>query len=250
MHFVGLSMFDTIILLTGAVEAATLSAALRRHNPHLILCPAETLEELNAIAPQRLRRARLIAFASPIIVPGRILRRLGFGAYNFHPGPPNYPGWAPSQFAVYDRATRFGVTAHVMHERVDSGPIVDVDLFDIPAGISAESLDQMTYARLARQFFALTQALATSPHALPALPVQWCGRRNTRRHCAELCEIPPGIAAEELERRLAAFGDGRLGVTPTVTLHGHRFRLTDADADQAANTSLVAERKVVPAIPA
>jgi len=244
-------MFDTIILLTGAVEEATLGAALRRHNPQLVVRLAETLEALNAIEPQRLRRARLISFASPVIVPGRILRHLGFGAYNFHPGPPNYPGWAPSQFAVYDRATSFGVTAHVMHEQVDSGPIVDVDLFDIPANISAESLNEMTYARLARQFFALAQALATNPQPLPALPIQWCGRRNTKRHCAELCDIPPGISPDELARRIAAFGDGRLGVTPTVTLHGHRFRLTGADSVPLAEAAtLTAEQKMAPAIPA
>lgn len=245
-------MFDTIILLTGPVEEAALSAALLRHNPHLALIPAKSLDQLNTIEPRRLRRARLIAFASPVIVPGRVLRRLSFGAYNFHPGPPNYPGWAPSHFAIYDRATSFGVTAHLMHERVDSGPIVDVDLFDIPPGISAEALDEMTYARLARQFFALAHPLATSPHSLPALPVQWCGRRNTRRHCAELCDIPLDISSDELARRMAAFGDGRLGVTPAVTLHGRQFRFASVDTTPVAKTaSLAADQPPEPpAIPA
>jgi hypothetical protein len=244
-------MFDTIILLTGSVEQATLGAALLRHNPHLTLLPAETLEELNAIDPRRLRRARLIAFASPVIVPGRLLRRLGYGAYNFHPGPPNYPGWAPSHFAVYDRATRFGVTAHVMHERVDSGPIVDVDLFDIPASMSVAALDEMAYARLARQFFSLAQPLATSRHALPGLPIQWCGRKNTRRHCAELCNILPDISPDELKRRMAAFGDGRLGIAPAVNLHGQEHRCTGTDTVPVTEAkSLAAEQNVVPAIPA
>ena len=201
-------MFDTIILLTGPVEEGALTTALLRQNPHLILRPVKTLEELDAIEPRRLRRARLIAFASTVIVPARILRRLGFGAYNFHPGPPNYPGWAPSHFAVYDRATSFGVTAHVMLERVDSGPIIAVDLFGIPSNISAESLEAMAYARLARQFFELAKPLATSPHAPPALPMQWCGSKSTQRQCAELCEIPgryfarrTGAAHGRLRRR-------------------------------------------------
>lgn len=241
-------MFDTIILLTGSVEQATLGTPLRQHNPLLIVRPAETLEDLNAIEQRQLRRSRLIAFASPVIVPGRVLRHLGFGAYNFHPGPPNYPGWAPSQFAIYDRATSFGVTAHVMHERVDSGPIVNVDLFDIPAGMSAEALDEMAYAQLARQFFALAQPLATNPEALPALPIQWCGRTNTRRHCAELCNIPIDISPDELERRMAAFGDGRLGVVPTITLHGQKFRYVVAPAGETA--SRAPELTLVPAIPA
>ncbi|MGA7971225.1 MAG: formyltransferase family protein [Pseudolabrys sp.] len=222
-------MFDAIILLTETVEAGPLSAALLRHNPHLTLRAAETLNDLNAIEPRLLRGARLISFASTVVVPGPILKRLGYGAYNFHPGPPNYPGWAPAQFAIYDRAASFGVTVHVMHERVDSGPIVAVDLFDVPAAATPEGLETLAYTRLARNFFALAEALATSPRALPPLPVQWCGRKSTQRRCAELCEIPLDIAPDELARRVAAFGDGRLGVAPTMALHGNRFRLVGAE---------------------
>ena len=250
-------MFDTIILLAGPVEEGALTTALLRQNPHLVLRPVKTLAELDAIEPRRLRRARLIAFASTVIVPGRILNRLGFGAYNFHPGPPNYPGWAPSHFAVYDRATSFGVTAHVMLERVDSGAIIAVDLFGIPAGISAEALEAMAYARMARQFFELAQPLATSPHTLPALPIQWCGRKNTQRHCAELCDIPTHISRDELERRMAAFGDGRLGVAPTITLHGHEFRYVSAETATTAGMAgateaakRAAEQQVIAAVPA
>ena len=61
-----------------------------------------------------LARARLIAFATPVIVPGRILASLGYGAYNFHPGPPQYPGWAPAHFALYEQANEFGATVHAM----------------------------------------------------------------------------------------------------------------------------------------
>ena len=233
-------MFDTIILVTDSVEESALTAALKRHNPNLAICPANTLEELEAIDPRRLRRARLIGFASPIIVPARILRRLGYGAYNFHPGPPHYPGWAPSQFAVYEHNTRFGVTAHVMLEKVDSGPIVAIDLFDVPATIAAVALEEMAYARMARMFFELAKPLATSAKPLQALPIQWSGRKNTRRHCAELCDIRTEISGDELERRMAAFGDGRLGVTPTINLHGRSFRCADAPAAveaEAANAA-------------
>lgn len=230
-------MFDTIILLTGPIEAGALSASLLRYNPHLKLHTAKTLNDLDAFAPQRLRRARLLSFASPLIVPKRVLDHLGHGGYNFHPGPPDYPGWAPAYFAAYDRATTFGVTAHVMYERVDSGPIIALDLFDVPPAISAESLEAMAYARMSRQFFELAKMLATSPHAPPALPVQWCGRKRTRRQLAELCDIPVDISREELERRMAVFSKGRLDAVPTVTLHGHEFRYSEADTIAAAEAA-------------
>ena len=237
-------MFDTIVLVTDSVEESALTTALKRHNPNLAVCPVHTLEELEAIDPRRLRRARLIGFGTPVIVPARVLHRLGYGAYNFHPGPPHYPGWAPSHFAVYDRNTRFGVTAHVMLEKVDSGPIVAIDLFDVPATIGTTALEEMAYARMARMFFELANSLAANARPLQALPIHWSGRKNMRRHCAELCDIRTEISSGELERRMAAFGDGRLGVTPTITLHGRSFRCADmpaaAEAAKAAGPANVA----------
>src|ERR1700688_1672260 len=122
-------MYGTVLLLTGSVEQAALSEILRRHNPRLTVFGAETLQDLEKLDPGVLRRVRLIGFATPTVVPARILQGLGYGAYNFHPGPPHYPGWAPAHFALYEQAAEFGATAHVMTERVDSGPIVDVVLF-------------------------------------------------------------------------------------------------------------------------
>jgi methionyl-tRNA formyltransferase len=77
---------------------------------------------------QKLGRSRLIAFVTTVIVSADILRAVGHGAFNFHPGPPDYPGWAPAHFALYDQAQVFGVTFHAMQALVDSGPILDADL--------------------------------------------------------------------------------------------------------------------------
>jgi hypothetical protein len=118
-------MLKTIILLTGNLgQQRALAALLREHNPALSFRDAVTRDELLAIPPELLRDARLVAFTTGVVVPEAVLERLGHGAYNFHPGPPDYPGWAPAHFAMYDGAKTFGATAHVMVRRVDSGPIV------------------------------------------------------------------------------------------------------------------------------
>src|SRR5258708_34257422 len=36
--------------------------------------------------------------------------QLGYGACNFHPGPPHYPGWALGYFAFYNQAPEVGRT--------------------------------------------------------------------------------------------------------------------------------------------
>ena len=106
---------------------------------------------------------------------------LGFGAYNFHPGPPHYPGWVPAHFAIYNKASYFGATAHVMIERVDAGPIVGVKMFDIPPNTSVLRLQELAFVELARLFWHLAPALATQSEPLAELPVRWSGTKSTRR---------------------------------------------------------------------
>ncbi|HLI99590.1 MAG TPA: formyltransferase family protein [Bradyrhizobium sp.] len=217
-------MFDTVILLTGPAERTTLPAVLHGHNPLLSVVPIETSAELAALSPYVLRRARLIAFVTPVIVPKTILDQLGYGAVNFHPGPPNYPGWASAHFALYEDADEFGATAHVMVERVDAGPIVDVEMFQIPPDTSVLALEGMAYARLAHLFWRMAKRLAQDPELPSALPVQWGPKKYSQRDYRALCEITPDISKSEFERRMRVFGGHYFGIAPTITLHGVEFQ--------------------------
>jgi methionyl-tRNA formyltransferase len=217
-------MFDTVILLTGAVEQPVLASDLRLHNSQLIILPVFTSDELAAIEVTILRRARLIAFTTEVIVPQNVLDQLGYGAYNFHPGPPQYPGWAPAYFALYDQAKQFGATLHVMAQRVDAGPIVGVELFEIPADFSVADLEELAYAHLADLFWRSAKSLASCAEPLPELPIRWSEKRNSRRGLEAICDIPLGISKEELERRIKVFGTGDSAIAPTINLHGFQFR--------------------------
>ncbi|MBU6461913.1 MAG: methionyl-tRNA formyltransferase [Bradyrhizobium sp.] len=217
-------MFDTIILLSGEAERRALPFALLGHNPHLQVVPVQTSVDLDELNPDALARARLISFVTSVIVPADILHRLGYGAFNFHPGPPEYPGWAPAHFALYNRETTFGATAHVMVERVDAGPIVGVARFPIPKGTSVLSLEGLAYAHLAQLFWSMAERLATDPAAPPALNEQWGIKKYSRRTYRAICDIPLDIPKDELDRRLKVFGGNHFGMTPTIHLHGVEFR--------------------------
>lgn len=228
-------MFDSVILLTGPGEQALLSARLAECRPGLCIRPAASKADLFAIDGATLARSRLIAFTTSIIVPGPVLAALGYGAYNFHPGPPEYPGLSPAQFALYERAPSFGGTVHRMVESVDTGPIVAISRFSVPAGTTLYSLEVAAFQHLARLFWALTPALvADAP--LPEGGIDWVGRASTRRTTEAMCDIPLDIAASELQRRVAAFAQSPFGLTPTVTLHGYRFRLVPEDAELELRT--------------
>jgi len=219
-----MAMFDTIILLSGQVEQRALPLVLQGHHPGLTVIALDTAAELAALNNDVLERARLITFVTPEIVPKRILDALGYGAFNFHPGPPTYPGWAPAHFALYERAAEFGATLHVMVEKVDAGPIVDVERFPVPADISVIGLEGHAYGHLARLFWRWGKYLATDPAPPPTLPLQWGGRTYSKRAYRELCDIPPDIAKDELDRRIRVFGGNHFGISPTIKLHGIEFR--------------------------
>jgi methionyl-tRNA formyltransferase len=218
-------MFDTIILLTGPTEQTALAPVLQRLNPRLAVKPVTTIDQLSAIDEALLRRSRLIAFVTTVIVPVSILRATAHGAFNFHPGPPDYPGWAPAHFALYARASQFGVTFHVMHASVDSGPILDVDLFPITPDMPVLALEEMAYAHLAKMFWRWAQPLANQAAPLaPRLPMHWGDKKNSRRSYQGLCRIPLDITKEDLDRRMSVFGGNHFGIAPSITLHGVEFR--------------------------
>jgi methionyl-tRNA formyltransferase len=217
-------MFDTVILLTGQIERTVLPAALLGHNPALNVLPVERASELASVSEEVLKRARLIGFVTPVIVPKTILHRIGYGAFNFHPGPPAYPGWAPAHFALYDQAVEFGATVHAMVDQVDAGPIIEFASFPIPPHISVLGLEGLAYAHLAFLFWRMSKWLASDCAPPPALAVEWASRKYSRQNYRAMCDIPLDISKSELELRLKVFGGNYFGVSPSIRLHGVEFR--------------------------
>jgi methionyl-tRNA formyltransferase len=222
-------MLKTIILLTATThQQRALGQLLKSHNPALSFRLAHALDELVRIEPDVLRNARLVAFTTGVIVPSDFLDALGHGAYNFHPGPPHYPGWAPAHFAIYDGARNFGATMHEMVTRVDSGPIVGIESFLIPSSASVRDLEQIAYIRLAHLFWRKARELACNGGPLPRLPIAWTGIKSTKQMYRDHCALPAEIDADELRRRIRAFDDDFRGIPFTVTLDGVCYRLDHA----------------------
>jgi methionyl-tRNA formyltransferase len=219
-------MLREILLLTGAREAPHLTAYLARHNPDLRIVHVETREDLIcALHPGR-PGLRLIGFCTPTVVPAGMLNEFEAGAYNFHPGPPTYPGRHPASFAIYEGATRFAATAHEMRARVDSGPIIGVEWFDMPQLPRLSQVEDLTYDAAVRLFSKLGPLLATATSPLPVIDTMWSGRKSTQRDFEAMCALPTNIDAAELERRVRAFADGLQG-SLNLTVHGRRFKLMD-----------------------
>lgn len=213
---------QAIVLLTRSVGADHLAGFLKSHAPNLVVERVKSLADFDALSPAVMRLARLIAFGTDVIVPARLLLAFGYGAYNFHPGSPAYPGWAPYSFAAYDGVRTFGATVHQMVEKVDAGPIVGTEFFSVPPAITGVELYSLALLAMIRLFKRVGPALVTSPAPLPGLPVAWGSRKYTRAAFAALCDMPADIDREEMNRRVRAFALNQPDYpTPTVNYHAN-----------------------------
>ena len=202
-------MLSEIILLTGEVEAPHLSGMLRANNSTVKIVPVHTTDQLSRACAIQLSTGearRLIAFCSPIIVPERILNVLNGPAYNFHPAPPNYPGSHPASFAIYEQATRYGVTVHEMITQVDAGPIVAVKWFDITSAMRFADLELHAYKVLVATFSDLAKQLATDATPLPHSPIAWSGKTRTKKEFEHMHQVSEHMDEDEIKLRFRAFG--------------------------------------------
>ena len=169
----------------------------------------------------------LLSFGTGVIVPSRILEMPSLLALNVHAAPPQYPGRDPHHFAAYDGAKQYGATLHYMTQSVDAGPIVDVELFDVPGQLTpAELLAHANDAGwlLIERFF---RRFAERGAPEPMHGQTWGPRKTTRRMFKELCRIDPDMRREEFERRLrAAAMPGYRNLY--LEIHGYRFKIEDS----------------------
>ena len=132
----------------------------------------------------------------PLISLGRV------GCLNFHPAPlPDFRGVGGYNVAILEGLERWGVSCHVVDERLDTGDLVEVERFDIdPVGATALSLDLESQERLGRMFGRVTDRIL-SGESLPRAP-QGDGRYVTRDELEALRTVRAG---DDVERKVRAF---------------------------------------------
>ena len=212
------------LLCNEVLDANFLTAILYMVRPELKVDVLLSRNDLDAWAPSITPETRLVAFCSSVVVSAEILGKFAGPAYNFHPGPPEYPGKHPAAFALYDGATTFGATLHEMALPVDSGPIAGILQFPVPLGSPYLWLMARTHQAALHLFLQSVVALARSSEPLNRLPISWGPRRCGQKALDESCRLPFDITKDELERRQNSFGQVP-GANLYVILQSRRFDL-------------------------
>ncbi len=200
-------MSDEIIILTGEAEAPFLTRVLEEQNAALRITHVGDEAALTALAgrTEGLAGSRLIAYCSSVIVPADILNQLRGPSYNFHPGPPSYPGVYPANFAIYEGAAKFGITVHEMAESADAGAIVATAWFDVPDDFTSSKLEEKAYILLYQVFCQLAPQLADLSKVLSPIDETWADKKSTMKDFKALSAAAAPASDEERERHERAF---------------------------------------------
>ncbi len=196
---------ETIILLMKDMEGQFFSDYIKRFNQGAKVIVISSKSDLLATVSDPMPNTRLIAFSTNIIVPKQTLDYLNHNCVNFHPGSPEFPGYRPTGFALYENSRTYGVTAHYMTEIVDSGPIIGVERFLIDESMYLIDVVKESYQRLARLLIRLLPRLARVSEPIASIPEQWSGETRTFTRYNEMRLIPADMAEEEIAKRFRCF---------------------------------------------
>ena len=154
-----------------------------------------------------------------------------FGAINFHTGPPEYPGRGSVNLALYHNKTKFGVTTHLMTEKIDSGPILDVRFFDIDIDDNVKSLWKKTEENMMTMFRDFSMGLHEPDYISMKLEqnnqYKWEGKANKMKQIDNLQTIPLDCTKEELDRIVRSTYTPEF--RPKIIMHGYEFVMKEIE---------------------
>lgn len=164
----------------------------------------------------------IISYLSRWILPDHLLKKAKIAAINFHPAPPEYPGFGGNNFALYEQAKEFGVTCHHMAPKVDSGKIIAVKRFPIFTGDNISSLLDRTYIYQLGLFYDIMGGIINSGN-IPSSNEHWNKQPYTRKMLDEISHIKADMSQEEISKRVRAtsFNSWK----PTVIIGDYVFEL-------------------------
>ena len=170
-----------ILLLMSDVDADFFAKLIKSVSADVSVLHMKNITELDVFTQKADADMRLISFCTGDIVPARVIERLNGNCFNFHPGPPDRPGYMPAPFALRDKAKNYGVTFHYMKPKVDTGAIIEVTRFDTPEEKTQEALELAAYEALLKMVIARISQLADVDFVFTPSGDHWSGYKTTRK---------------------------------------------------------------------
>lgn len=149
----------------------------------------------------------IFCFRSKYILSYSDIKKSKFPPINFHPGPPEYRGYGCVNFALYKNSKNYGITAHLINEKIDSGKIINVKRFKIKKKDNVSSLLKKTHSEL---FFMAKKTifdLLKRPNTISTLlkkskKEKWSKVIKSKKDLDKLYEIAVNSSQNEIKRKI------------------------------------------------
>ena len=182
----------------------------------------------------------ILCFRSFFILSKNFIQKAKIAAINFHPAPPEFPGSGCINFALYEESQEYGVTAHIVNEKIDNGEIIDVMKFKIDSNESLDSLLKKTHKNLHILCERIINGISNYGESFIrekiefSKDIKWHGEARKIKELDKLQLIDPEISEEELKRIIRA--TYTKNHPPKINLHGFEFILKSCDPTNAKET--------------
>jgi methionyl-tRNA formyltransferase len=151
----------------------------------------------------------IFSFRSYFILKKQHLKKAKISSINFHPGPPNYRGFGGINFALYNGEKKWGITIHLMSEKLDGGKIVDYKSFNIGKYDNLDTLLKKTHTVLLFQSKKVIQLLNKDKKNLSKLikknkKFKWSKKIYSKKELELFYEINLNDSKEKIYQKINA----------------------------------------------
>ena len=171
----------------------------------------------------------ILCFRSYFILRKSLLERASIAAINFHPAPTEYPGSGCINWALYDNAEHYGVTAHIMNEEIDNGAIIECRRFPILPRDNVSTLLAKAHQEASDLLIDISTGLKLEGEIYLKKKLEeskterWHGQARKMKEIDDLQNVSLACTKEELEKIIRATYTPDF--PPVIDLHGYKFVL-------------------------
>ncbi len=184
-------------------------------------------------APKKIKNWKgdyILSFRSYLILSKKIINNAKEAAINFHPGPPEYRGIGCLNYAMYNGENKYGVTAHLMSQKIDNGKILKVQRFRIKKEMNLDAALKLTHKKLYEITINFIDKILSGKVTKKlilnySMKYEWSKSIKSLKDLNDFYEIKKNISAIDLFKKIRATYTKKF--KPYVIIHNKKFIFDD-----------------------
>ena len=168
----------------------------------------------------------IFCFRSYLILNKKIISKAKIAAINFHPATPKYRGVGCANYALYNNSKYYGVTTHLIDNKIDNGAILEVKKFKINKSWNLVNLLTKTHDVQYKQALKFIKKFSKNENFLIKMKNKntlWSKKLGTKKKLDDFYCISKNITKKKLNMIIKSTVFGKF--KPYIKIHGRVFKL-------------------------